>query len=146
MLYTQPTGHLAAVSLTLNDDSQLFGLADGFTLVPAGTHRIFPYNLGGATFSTSSTEVPSVGKFSYNGFVLAETDVIRDDVFAKLGDIQSSVRLKIVDMQSTTTLFHATLWGYRLSGITFSAQIMGNATIITGQFLATFRSHTSLPF
>jgi len=146
MLYSQLADHLSAISITLDNESQMFGLALGFNIRAPGTHQVFPYNLGGSNFSTSSTETPSVGVLQYSGFLLSETDIIRDKVFGKIGDIQSSARLKIVDQVAGQTLFHATLWGFRIGGVGFTSSIMGNSTIISGQFENTFRSLTVLPF
>ena len=146
MKYVPVSGYLASLSLTLEGGDRLFGLSQGFTLRAHGTHTVFPYNTGGSTFNTSSSEKPSLGVFSYQGMLAGNLDVLRDEVFAKLGVIQSKMRLKIFDPASEMSLYHADLYGYRLNQITMTSALFGHTGIVQGSFAITFRKAVVLPF
>lgn len=146
MLYALPTNFLSSATMTLDGYRMLFGLFNQFGISSPGTHQVFPYNTGGSTFNTSSTETPSVGQFRYRGLLLGDVDVLREEVFEKLGDFQTKVRLLITDNATGQTILHADLWDYRIGSAEVESQIMGNAGALHGSFSITFRKYTPLAF
>ena len=144
--YRTPTEFLSSISLEFNGSQYLFGLTNSFQIKAPGSHRIFPYCTGGTNFRTRSTEDSVVGSFSFSGMLLGDVELLRTQVFEKLGVIQSSgLRLRVSEIGSGITLAYYFLEDYRIGSIGVDAELVGNTVILTGRFEITFRDFSMLP-
>ena len=145
--YRTPDNFLASLALEFDGSSFLFGIANAFAIRAPGSHRIFPYCVGGTTFATRSTEDVVPGSLSYTGLMLGELPLLRSLLFEKLGSIQyGGVRLRLSDFETSTPLFYAMLEDYRIGAIEMNSAMFGNTTIVNGRFEVTFRDFYLLPY
>ena len=141
--YSQPTDLMGRLRLTFDAAQTLYGATTGLTYKAEGHHVVFPYATSGSTYNTASAERPQVGVVSFKGMLGATTTSLKSAWLDNLGDIQTSVILKVEAQntitQSYETLLNKTLYDFRVAGTDFIPQLFGGVTIITGNFQCTFR-------